>query len=310
MYFLTGAETSLAKSNVAVQNDPAKSLGGYISSSVVPNGALNALFDIVSMETLKLRNKETIAIGLINKLPTSVTDIQLRFVCNKEDQCAFKVAAVAIGEDYAMEQIPNRYSEPMSAEFHDATFNRASVELEIISAAEVGETISFSPFGVELEITESGSIEQTIIAIENAFEESEEYAAMKVRDNVIRIVRRDETVVGEPIKCSFESDGTFDANFLGDLKNGSTNFVTLIEDGTEFKSGQAIGLWIQRIVKPNKYRSNETLIEDYKKGTILNQTEEVVLATSYKLYEKPQEEEPIPEEPVKEEENENGEIVS
>ena len=43
--YLTGANTSLRKSSEAPQTDTAKSLGGYVSSTPVPSGELNALFD-------------------------------------------------------------------------------------------------------------------------------------------------------------------------------------------------------------------------------------------------------------------------
>ena len=50
MLYLTGATASLNKGGVA-QDDPMKSLGGYISLSPVPNGAINTLFDYISIKS-------------------------------------------------------------------------------------------------------------------------------------------------------------------------------------------------------------------------------------------------------------------
>ena len=64
MLYLTGAASSLANSSEAPQTDVSKSLGGYISSSVVPNGNINALFDMISLMTLKNKN------GYVSKAKT------------------------------------------------------------------------------------------------------------------------------------------------------------------------------------------------------------------------------------------------
>ena len=60
MLYLTGASSSLAHSGGTPQDDPMKSLGGYVSNSPVPNAALNTLFDFVSLRSIKDKTKETI----------------------------------------------------------------------------------------------------------------------------------------------------------------------------------------------------------------------------------------------------------
>ena len=313
MLYLTGAETSLAKSQVAVQTDPAKSLGGYISSSPVPNAAVNSLFDLISLETLRTKPKETLAFGLINKLPNSVTNVKIKFISRKEDVSKFRVAAVAIGSDYSMEQIPNRYSEPMLAEFYDASFSRASVDLKVTNPAAPNDEIYLKTFDISV-FCESGGIEGTWEAFENAFYNDETYCVERVAEDVFRIMRRDEYVVEEPITCEYETEGSFVGEFLGEFKNDCVGEVTLVEDGVEFKSGEAIGLWIQRIVKNTKYESNEKILEDFKNKVVHPQIEEIVLNASYNLYEEPEEEpEPVvepeidPVEPVVEPDPEDSE---
>ena len=281
MLYLTGAETSLAKSPIASQTDVAKSLGGYISSTPVPNAAVNTLFDLISSETLRNRQKETIAIALVNKLPQAVTDVKLRFISSKEDVALFKVAAVSVGEDYAMDSIANRYQEPMNVEFHSATFNKAYVDINVSNPADVGEVIQLLPFEVEVEVTESG-IEGTWTAFEYAFENSENYEIKRMYDNVFRIMSRG-VEVATPTECSYITDGSFNAEFLGKFENGETNVVTLIDSESELQPNAAIGLWIQRVIKPNKYASNEKLLDDYKKHIIYSILEDIGLCISYNL---------------------------
>ena len=120
--YLTGANTSLRKSSEAPQTDTAKSLGGYVSSTPVPSGELNALFDLISAYTLEKKPRETIAVALINKLTQSIKDVTLKIVVEKDNIATFKVAAVALSESLSMEHIANRYAEPMAAEFHKVDF--------------------------------------------------------------------------------------------------------------------------------------------------------------------------------------------
>ena len=281
MLYLTGAETSLAKSSVAPQTDAAKSLGGYISSSPAPNAAVNVLFDLISSETLKNRQKETIALGLVNKLSQAVTNVQLRFICEKEDMSLFKVAAVAVGSDYSMETIANRYQEPISGVFHTATFNRAFVDIKVLTPAESGDTITLSPFGVTVTVSEDG-IEGTWSAFEEEFENNDTYEVKRISENVFRITRRDTTVV-TATTCTYTTTGTFNGTFLSQYQNGETGSVTLIDSDSSLAAGAAIGLWIQRTIKPNKYLSNEKLLEDYKNHVIMPTLEEIGLDISYSL---------------------------
>ena len=94
MFYLTGAQSSLKKSNEVTQTDVMKSLGGYISSSPVPNNMINTLFDMVSLKTIKDKSQETICIGLINKLEKTVSDVTLKIVTPQEAICNFKIGAV------------------------------------------------------------------------------------------------------------------------------------------------------------------------------------------------------------------------
>lgn len=282
MIYLTGADSSLVKSTDAPQTDTAKSLGGYVSSTPVPNGELNALFDLISAYTLEKKQKETIALALVNKFTEAVTDVTLKIVVDKDNLATFRIAAVDLDSSMAMEHIPNRYAEPMAAEFHNANFQRASVDIEITNPASIGEEIALYPFDVSFEVTESG-IEGTWNAFESAFSNDSIYEVIRVSEKVFRIVRRDETVITTPKDCSYIATAGFSAQFKGKLKNDATNKVTLVERTSSLAPNKGIGLWIQRDLKSYKYPTNEQLIEDFKNKVKNVDTEVAEIIISYNL---------------------------
>lgn len=278
LLYLTGANISLAKSEDNPQTDTSKSLGGYISSTPAPNAALNSLFDMVSSYTIEKKQKETIALGLINQTGKVVKNVELKIVTNEDNVANFKVAAVSVSSDnYRMESISNRYQEPMSAEFYDASFYRACVDLEIIQYAAKDEEIALYPFGISFVVKEEGW-EGTWKAFEEAFSNDETYEIKRISEKVYRIGRRDDKSLETPIKCFYITTEGFKAEFLGELHNKSDNTVLISE---QLNPKEAIGLWIQRIVKGSSFPSNEQLLEDYKHHVIKETVDDVEIVVSY-----------------------------
>lgn len=107
MLYLTGAPNSWKTSPDAPQNDPRMSLGGYVSSTPVPNGALNVLFDQISLLTLQNRPTECMAFALINGYDQPVSDVEIKIVGADDDVCQFEVAAVKVN-DLQMESLKTR----------------------------------------------------------------------------------------------------------------------------------------------------------------------------------------------------------
>lgn len=282
MIYLTGANTSLAKSSEAAQTDPAKSLGGYISSTPVPNGELNVLFDLISSFTLEKKKKETIALALVNKLDQAVNNVTLKVVVGNENLATFRVAAVKPDSSLAMEHIANRYAEPLAADFYSADFQRASVDIEITNPASVGEEIALYPFNVVVGVEESG-IEGTWNAFENAFSNDETYDVVRISENRFRVLRKDESVLPEPLTCSYVSTEGFSCDFVGKFANGAVGEVTIIDEDSHLNPGEAVGLWIQRDLKKYKYPTNQQLIEDYKNKVIKETIETAELVISYNI---------------------------
>lgn len=279
MLYLTGASSSLKKSEYAPQEDVSKSLGGYISSSSVPNGSVNGLFDMISLLTLKNKQKETIGIALVNKLANTVYDIELKMVSEFDSVCKFKIAAVTPDESLCMEHISNKQQEPIQADFYDATFYRASVEVKVLKSAISGETIIFEPFGVSVEVTD-GNISGTINAIVDAFSNNETYVAKKLSEDTFRIERRDDTTLDTPLQCSYTTSDVAEFSFSDNFKNTKDGTVHLVD---ELASGAAIGIWLQRDFNNKLSKTNEEIINDYENKIIDSTLESAELVISYNI---------------------------
>ena len=279
MLYLTGATSSVKKSEDVAQTDVSKSLGGYISSSAVPNGSLNTLFDSISLKTIKDKPKDTICIGLVNKFEQSVRNVSLKIISGQEDICRFKIAAVLADKSLCVEHIPNRYSEPINAKFYDATFYRASVDVEIVKSAVAGESISFEPFNIIADI-EEGGFDGTWEGINKAFSNDETYRVKRLTETRFRIERRDDTKVSEPFSCSILATENAELLFLGDFKNIKDDEVLITE---QLKPCDGIGIWIQREISNFVERSNKDLLKDYDEKKELEKVEDVELVIDYEL---------------------------
>ena len=298
MLYLTGASVSLAKTSEAPQTDINKSLGGYISSSPVPNGGINVLFDAISLNSLKTKTSEVIALGLVNKFQTAVRNVKVKIITSKDSIGKFSLAAVQVGGDYLMEHIDSRYSEPIQAEFHDIDFYRSSVEAEIKQPGIAGEFISFQPFDVTAEITKPG-IEGTMEAIIRAFSVSE-YEVVQISKSRFNIVSRGDEEIDVPWECSALATEHASVEFLGSFANGKTNEALLADS---LPSNGIIGLWLKRDIQSVKI-TNEEILARYNEGYINRTQEDIELVVSYdEESDIPDEEEPNePEDP-----NENNE---
>lgn len=280
--FLTGATSSLRKSDVAPQADPNKSLGGWVSSSPVPNAALNELFDLVSTGMLSDCPKETLALGLINQLPVPVTNVRLSIVVGNRPVCEWRVAATALSPDLRMESIPNRYSEPLSAVFYDATFQRASVEFEINGEPIEGDQFLILPLSITIDVIEKG-VKGFWNGLKTACKQNPIYVAERLSDRRFRISYADETIVSEDgVECRCVKDSDADINFIGKMRNGSTNSVILVDSENQIAPGDGIGLWLQREVSSDWERpTDQELIEMKKRGEILPTVEQAEVVITY-----------------------------
>ena len=89
-------------------------------------------------------------------------------------------------------------------------------------------------------------------------------------------------MLDEPLDCSYITTEGFQAEFLGQLKNKADNSVVIKE---ELKPKEAVGIWVQRVIKKNRHPTNEELLKEYKDKYIRATIEEVEIIISYNLVE-------------------------
>lgn len=83
IFFYTGA----SQDNTP-QNDPSRSLGGYISNSIIPNSLLGNIFPSISYRNVMDGKEQIRAIVLKNTFPTTITNIKI-YTTTPEDSIGF-----------------------------------------------------------------------------------------------------------------------------------------------------------------------------------------------------------------------------
>lgn len=267
---------SLASQSSAPQPMISRSLGGYVSSSPVPNGSINNLFDLISMYTLKNKTQETIAIALINEFDFDVKNVTLKIVGSPDRLCDFNVAAVTINKsNYLMEHIDNKYAKPIQATFYDAMFEKSWCDVRIDNDASLGEQISFTNFNVDCEI----SVDGTMSSIIDAFNVSSVYKAIEVNNTTFRIERRDNTQETVSIdKLDYIATNSAKLSFLNDFSNHENHVLNITDT---LKSNDIIGIWLQRTIRETSMPTNEELISNFTNGLKTTTVENIDLVIDY-----------------------------
>lgn len=103
----------------SIQSDPKQSLGGLISSTVVPNKSLSNLFSIIASKDLRDKNKELIALFLKNDSGVEITDVYIHQVIESEF-FDIEFAAVLPQNNEEIEKISDRRAEPYIGTFFSA----------------------------------------------------------------------------------------------------------------------------------------------------------------------------------------------
>ena len=118
-FYYTGASVK-----DAIQDRIEHSLGGIMSSSVVPNDMFANVFDDLSQKTIDENKPQTIALILKNELE-DVTNLSLYFNFPENPFCKIEIGIQNVGGDfdngYFLEKINNMNASPYNVEFNEAT---------------------------------------------------------------------------------------------------------------------------------------------------------------------------------------------
>lgn len=106
-----------------IQGNYINSLGGFPSSTEVPNDVFDNLFDEISLSEIKDAKTQYRAIIIKNEGEEVIENIELWFEKKDSNICSYQIGATLLSNDEQpfMEHIPSVYSKPLYTQLYDAT---------------------------------------------------------------------------------------------------------------------------------------------------------------------------------------------
>lgn len=116
---------TVSSAYMAAQTKSIYSIGGFPSSTQVPNDVFSNLFDELSLLTIKNAKTEYRAIVLQNDSDKVTSNVQMWFEVPEDAYCNFQIGATVLtqstNDEQYMELIPSIYSKPFNTQLYDAT---------------------------------------------------------------------------------------------------------------------------------------------------------------------------------------------
>lgn len=105
-----------------IQGNYINSLGGFPSSTEVPNDVFDNLFDEISLSEIKDVKTQYRAIIIKNESEEVIENIELWFEKKDSNICSYQIGATLLSNDEQpfMEHIPSVYSKPLYTQLYDA----------------------------------------------------------------------------------------------------------------------------------------------------------------------------------------------
>lgn len=105
-----------------IQGNYINSLGGFPSSTEVPNDVFDNLFDEISLSEIKDVKTQYRAIIIKNESEEIIENIELWFEKKDSNICSYQIGATLLSNDEQpfMEHIPSVYSKPLYTQLYDA----------------------------------------------------------------------------------------------------------------------------------------------------------------------------------------------
>lgn len=165
LYYTTKVATDEAQTRADL------SLGGFKSSTLIPNNSLGSLFSDLSLYSIQRNSNEFIAIIATNVSEVDITNVNVWFEYPKMCQRRIEIAAVDLNADGEMESVESAFSQPYYSDFHEADgeVNKLSVG-DIDAGTSIGIWLKSS---IELQNVEGVYSDENIEMNGNPIEEDE-----------------------------------------------------------------------------------------------------------------------------------------
>lgn len=243
----------------AEQRDVMASTGGYISSTTVPNGKVNALFDDLSCYSHEKKIEEVVGIFLRNDTDQTVNNVIIQQIYHNDfgtesKTVKFEFAAVEPKDNQLIEKTGNRRNFPYNAEFFTPTAKREFALLEITKGGQSGDVLDV--LGVNVFLTGKTKID-VVMSIVEAFEDNLDFTVEAKDEETVFFERKRLVFTGDPISILTP----------GNAKAKPVNFSAGFDDGIllieELEPGDSLGIWIKRSVRKMKKTKCTELEERY-----------------------------------------------
>lgn len=233
------------------QTEANKSLGGFMSSSSVPNGKINALFSDISGYDLKEKNSNTIAIFFYNDGTTDINNLSLEMIYQNKlgvpvNYADFEFSITEMSATGSIELIGSIFEEPFYANWFTPESRYEDCRIELKTPGNVGD--DFSIFGLIGTLTGDtlATFQKDILDLINS---SPDLICQVVDEKTVYIRRNVILVTGE--NSEFLTSGfaeiVSDQNLANGLDGRTIIYPTLAPE-------KALGIWMKRKINDN-YKS-------------------------------------------------------
>lgn len=226
------------------QTDPSKSLGGYKSSTPVPNARLNELFGEISLTSKDITPSECVAIVLANDSEDTLVNVSLTAIYESlfgqnDCDCEYEIAPVSLNNNQLMEVIGSRLELPYYAEFYKPFSTRAFAVVKFLTPATIGDTITI--LGQTFLMT-GNTIESMVNNINDQYDTAD-FKCSKKSSSELFFERKLFGQFANPVTIATLGLATIQpVSFSG----GANNSLPL---SASFEPNEAIGIWIKRTFK-------------------------------------------------------------
>lgn len=240
--------------NMSEQKNPIKSIGGFISSSSVPNGKINSIFSDISIYSRMYGSVDCVAIFLFNDSNKKMTNLSIQQINSKNNICEFWWAVVSPteGEYTFIEKIGSRKEEPYNVDWFQPNTVRENCKVKLKSPGVIGDVAEI--MGIEFELTGNDlkSLNKDII---KALNKSDDYVSYKINDTSFYIENKSTTPTGNDIELVTPGD----AELFDSTLSGSIDGNTLIIE--ELEPNCSIAFWIKRVIEKRDCDVSEDCVD-------------------------------------------------
>lgn len=251
------------------QKESNLSLGGFMSSTAVPNSKLNAIFSDLSMYDLQNKVVNCIALFIYNDTLLPIENLTLQQVYEQyqgkyTNLADFDFAVVEVASNGSIELIGSNFEEPFYADWFNCESRLEDCVLKLNNAGTALD--SFSVFGINGNLTGNTmlSFQEDIMS---ALSGSGLFACSKISETEIYVQKVDFEITN--------SNSNFSTSGIASIENknlsGGKLDKTLIADS--ILPGKSIGFWIRRKINDN-YKEQESLCLTLEEQKLKNDTKE------------------------------------